>query len=261
MKILRYYSILFFVVLLAGCGENQNIKNLRFGDLAPKGKWQATDKTTISLSIYLFEMSEDKYPKVMAELNEANDVPIDYEDSENFMANGLISGGGNKKTWAKIAKALIAAKVRIAKQITILMDENTSENIEIVQLPQQTSIDYRTADNAWAGIGLPQGSILLKLSTESIIGLKQVCKINVTPVYETKLEQNKSQGRKKTNWQYAFDSTAVSATVRRGQFIFLAPETENNPQNGPLVGKIMFCNETEKPVVRFCLIICGLIND
>ena len=260
MKILRYISILpVLALILAGCGEKQNmrLKEIEFSDLLPKEHKLRTDKTVVSLFVYMFEIDKNKYPQVLDGLKEANDLSVKYYDWNNFAANGLVSGGGDMNTWGILAKNLADADALVAKRTSVLMDLNSSEEIEIAELTQPGSVSYCTADKAWAEIGLPKGSVVLEISTKSLIGLKQSCKLEIKPVYKT-------ADRKISGWEFAFDSIAVSAAVRPGQFVFLAPDTENvdvpEQTTGSVTGKMIFCSVNGRPVVRFCLIACGLIN-
>ena len=246
--------------------------NIRYQDLIPKENRQPTDKAVIGLYIIVFELDKDKYPQVLQGLNEVNDLPVGYEDRNNFSANGLVSGGGDRKTWIKLAKILAEAEVRIIKRVSALIDENSSDDIEIAESAEPRTIRYQTADKAQAGIGLPQGTISLHIDTKSLIGLKQVCKLGITPVFKTKIADNASEAQKKDNWKFTLDSIAVNAPVRPGQFVFLSPDTENFPRQGlPVAGEMIFCSKraaaswaaTDEPkiIIRFCLIAGSLIND
>lgn len=267
MKILKSIPVLLvFAVILSGCGEIQKKnqwEDTRLEELVPKERRFRADKAIVGLSIYVLQFNAGKYPQVLEAMHQANNLPISYDDTKNFAANQVICGGGDMNTWAKISKSLADSNTTVIKRINIYMDEDTSEVVEVAQLTEGGSISYRTGDNAWAVMGLPQGSIVLDITTKSLIGLKQACKLEVRPIYKTSVKKLRVPRRR--GWEFAFDSINFSANVRPGQFVFLAPEmkdTDASKQDAPPVaGRMIFYSDGDKPVVRFCLIACGLIND
>ncbi|HBG28385.1 MAG: hypothetical protein A2Y10_11195 [Planctomycetes bacterium GWF2_41_51] len=256
-----------FALIFAGCGEKPEPKNqwedIKLEDLMPQGRPQQSEKAIVGLSVFFFQLDADKYQQVQNAMHNIDGLTINLQDTGNFNANGLICGGGDFDQWRKIAASFANTNTTIAKKITFFMDAGTTEIIETAKITESASVSYRTAENASAMIGLPEGSFVLKLSTQTLIGLKQACKLEIKPSYKTIAK--KSNNKKVAGWEYAFDSANISATIRPGQFVFLAPQSsiiEDAEQAFPTdLGQRLFAVKDGKDVIKFCLIFCGLIND
>jgi len=266
MKTLRYCCILLFLsVLLLGCKESQSRKKTRLTDLIPKDRSASTDKSTVGLYIYVFELDRDRYPLVLEGLYDVNDLPVEYDSSNSFAGNGFISGGGDITTWAKLAQILTDSQAKVAKRTITYISENISGDVVITSLDKPSSVRYHQGGDASIGIGLPAGNVSLRLNTKPLIGLKQICRLNITPVYKAEIVSDKKQKSGKTQpmaWEFPFSSTSLNVPLRPGQFVYIAPNPTNFPQEGPAaVGQMIFCSDKPKPVIRFCLVACSLIND
>jgi hypothetical protein len=266
-KILRYCFILLIMsVLLTGSAEGRGKKKppekIKIQDILPKGPLGSREGVAVGLYIYVFELDSSKYLSVRMGLNDVNDLPVEYKDFDGFAGNGLVSGGGDINTWRNFAKVLSDANARVVKRISVYINPDANEEVAIADLKEPAYISYRIGDDISTGVGLPAGTIALRIAAKPLIGLKQVCRLDIVPVFMTKITDKKPKNRKNPNWEYVFDSTAVSTPIRPGQFICIAPDTDNFPRHGlPVTGKLIFCSDNTKSVVRLCLIACGLIND
>jgi hypothetical protein len=266
VKILRYCSILLLLtVLLSGCTEKQagekTREKVKLADLIPKDSSGSKENSTVGLYVYVYQIDRDNYPSVQQELSQAADLPVEYEDSKSFSSNGLIGGGGDINTWAKLAQVLTDAQAAIIKRTITYISDNTDDDILITELTEPGSVRCYSGGDTSAGMGLPAGTVWLRINSKPLIGLKQSRRINIMPIYKAEAISN-DKNPKNPTWEFPFSSTSLKVPLRPGQFVFIAPDAANFPQEGlPLIGKMIFCADKPKPVVRFCLVACSLIND
>jgi hypothetical protein len=271
MKIRYFVILLVFAGFLSGCKERQISKKpfnskVNIEDLMPEKFVSDTNNSAVGLYIYIFQFDQHNYPSAFQGLREANDLPVEYwKGSGSFAANGLISGGGDRDAWSKLAQVLTNAQAVLAKRTIAYMNFNTDEDIVIARLSRPVSVAYHSASDASAAIGLPLGTVSLRVNAP-LTDLKQACKLSITPVYlpQTQSEVTPDEtlkAPKNPAGQFAFNSAAINVTLRPGQFVFIAPDT--GIPSGPLstLGQMMFCSQQGSPIVTFCLIACGLIND
>ncbi len=266
MKILKYIPILIFVLISAGCNEQKkkdHWQDISIEDLVPKGGPKHTTDTIVGLSVFVFEADSGRYLSVQSAMVGTSELQVDASDSINLAANGLICGNGDTKNWPQISKSLADANAVVVKRVTMFMTENVNEQIEIAQFPQGASVCYQADDKTTTAIGVPEGDVLLDINAKSLIGLKQVCQLEIKPIYKT--IQKKVEEKRIPSWQYMFDSISCKSPVRPGQFVFLSPqldEFETSKQSAIAnVGKLIFTNKQNGKRVKFCLIVCGLIKD
>jgi len=271
VKILRYCSILLFLAMLvSGCTGRQSWKKswekTQVKDLLPEDRYGDKNSSIINLYIYVFEIDKEKYPLVLNAIKDVNNLPVKYKDSGSFLSNGLIGGGGNRTTWAKFSQVLSKAQVRMTKRTSFYMNENMDNDIVIAELAQPGSICYRSGGGVSAGIGLPAGTVALRLNAKPLIGLKQICGLDITPVYKTNIAADKNKkAQKNSGWEFVFDEIAINVPIRPGQFVCIAPDTAGFSSrfigSPPAAGEMIFCSAKPKPVVRLCLVACSLINN
>jgi hypothetical protein len=266
MKILKYIPVLIFVLVLAGCQEQAKKKHwqdVSFDELMPHGRAANTKDVIVGLSLFIFEVDSGKYLDVQSALGGQSDLQVDASANISLAANGMLCGNGDTQNWPRIARSLEDANATVLKRVTLFMTEGISEQIELTNFPQGTSV-YYTADNKTsAAIGLPAGSVILDINTKSLIGLKQACRLEIKPIYET--IKRKVEEKRIPSWQYAFDSIGSKSTIRPGQFVFLSPAVDDfataEPRVFKNVGEMIFANRYDEERVKFCLIVCGLIKD
>jgi hypothetical protein len=266
VKILRYcYILLFLAVMLSGCTENRRKEKTSLADLIPKDDSASKDKSAVGLYIYVFELDMDKYPLVLEGLHDVNDLPVEYETSGSFAGNGFVSGGGDVTTWSKLAQIIVDSKARVAKRTITYISEGVDGDVVITALDKPGSVRYYQSGDASIGIGLPAGNISLRFNTKPVIGLKQIRKLNITPVYKAEIVPDKKQKSGKVQspaWEFPFSSISLNVSLRPGQFVYIAPNSADFSQEGPAAtGQMMFYSNKPKPVVRFCLVAYSLIND
>ncbi len=268
MKILRYCSILLLLAVLLpgsaeGIGWKKPFNKVKISDLAPKDHSGDAKNSIVNVCVYVFELDRDQYPSVLAGLGEANDLSVKYEDSGSFFGNGLVSGGGDRDTWRKFAQILTDAQARMIKRVNLYMNQNIDNDVAIIDMEEPGNVCYRSGKDTSAEIGFPAGTVWLRINAKSLIGLKQICGLDITPIYKARMISDKNRKEQESfGWEFIFGSTAINVPVWPGQFVCIAPNTANFPLEGlPITGKMMFCSDKPKPVIRFCLIACSLIND
>jgi len=267
MRTLRYcFVLLFLAAILPGCRESQSRGKTRLADLIPKDPSASENKSSVGLYIYVFELNRDKYPSVLDGLYDVNDLPVEYENSGSFAANGLVGCGGDITTWAKLAQILVDSKARVAKRAITYISDGIDDDVVMAVLDKPGSVRYHQSGDSSIGIGLPVGNVSLRFNAKPVIGLKQIRRLDITPVYKAQAAADKKQKGGKVQpppaWEFPFSLTSLNVSLRPGQFVCIAPDPANFPQEGPTaVGQIMFRSDKPKPVIRFCLVACSLIND
>ncbi|MCE5339623.1 MAG: hypothetical protein LLF92_00660 [Planctomycetaceae bacterium] len=266
MKILKYIPILIFMLILAGCNEQKKVdhwQNVSINDLMPKGGPARTKDTIIGLSVFVFEADSGRYLAVQSAMAGTSELQVDASGNINLAENGMICGNGDLQNWPGIAKSLADANAVIVKRVTLFMTENVSEQIELAGFPQGASVCYQTDNKTTAAVGLPEGSVLLDINAKSLIGLKQVCQLEIKPIYKT--IRKKVEEKRIPAWEYLFDSIGCKSPVRPGQFIFLSPQIDDIKTSEQKaianVGRLIFTDKQKENRVKFCLIVCGLIKD
>lgn len=266
MKMTKYIlSLTLIAMVLSGCGEPKAKKgknqwqDVSLRDLMPKEQTGLAGKGIVGLSLFMFEVEQSKYPKVQAAMSDASELPVTYADELSIRDNGIICGGGGINGWAKIAKSLADSNATVTKRSTIFMDENTSEQVDVAEFPQGTSVNYRSGKKTESAMGLPAGMAYIGIQANSLIGLKQVSRLQISTIYRTNTK--KVEDKRIGGWDYAFDSIKFSLPVRAGEFIFMAPQTETQDNILPSVGRMIFTNKQNESKVKFCIIVCGLIKD
>lgn len=256
---------MFLTILLSGCGESRSRKKINLTDLIPKDISASEDKSAVGLYVYVFELNSDRYPLVLEGLYDVNDLPVEYENFGSFTDNGFVSGGGDIISWTKLAQILTDSQARITKRTITYISANIDNDVVITVLNKPCPVRYQQGGNASIGIGLPAGDVSLRFNAKPVIGLKQICRLNITPVYKAEIVTDKEQNNGKMQpalWEFPFSLTSLNALLRPGQFVYIAPDPANFPQEGPeAIGQIIFCSNKPKSVVRFCLVACSLIND
>jgi hypothetical protein len=266
MRPLRYFCILLFLAVLVFARQGLGREKTRITDIIPKDQSANKDKASIGLYVYVFELNRNRYSSVFDVLGDINDVPIEYKDFESFAGNGLVGCGGDTETWPRLAQILVDSKAELVRRTIVYISEDISDDVVLTVLDKSGSVSYRQggSDDA-GGIGLPAGNVSLRFNTQPLIGLKQIRKLNITPVYKAQTVPDKKQtsGKKQPAlWEFPFSLISFDISLRPGQFVCIAPDPAKFPQAGPeAIGQMIFCSNKPKPVVRICLIACSLIND
>lgn len=252
-------------MLVSGCQRSQSREKTRITDLIPKDRSVNENKSAVGLYVYIFELDRDRYPSVLDGLYDINDLPVEYKDSGSFADNGLVSCGGDIITWATLAQILVDSKARVARRTITYISDGIEDDVVIAVLDKPSSVRYHQGGGSSIGIGLPAGNISLRFSTTPVIGLKQIRRISVTPVYKAEIAPAKEQtsGKKQpVLWDFPFILTSLEVSLRPGQFVCIAADPANFPKEGPeAIGQMMFLADKPRPVTRFCLVACSLIND
>ncbi|PKL51063.1 MAG: hypothetical protein CVV39_00520 [Planctomycetes bacterium HGW-Planctomycetes-1] len=265
MNTLRYFYILLFLAVLVFARQGLGREKTRITDIIPKDSLLNEDKAATGLYLYVFELDRDKYPAVLDVLYDINDLPVEYVNLGSFAGNGLVSCGGDIETWTKLAQILVDSKAKPVKRTIAYINDGINDDIVLAVLDKPGSVSYRQSGSDSIGIGLPAGNVSLRFNTKPLIGLKQIRRVSITPVYKAEIAPDKKQmsGKKQpVLWEFPFSLASLSVSLRPGQFVCIAANPANFPQQGPeAIGQMMFCSNKSKPVIRLCLVACSLIND
>lgn len=259
--------VLLLISFLAGCiGSNAPSlkvwKDIKASELISQQQPSENKTMTVSMYIYLFEIRADKLTEIQEQISRTDTLPVKYNDPAAFSANGLVGCAGDRISWQKIAQLLAQSQPEIKKRINLLITENIPDDIIIAETPQPVSVIYRS-DSATAGIGFDAGQIVLRIKAEPLIGLRQFCRLDITPVYRTGVAQNtKRQPFGRDNYEFAFESAALNVCLRPGQFVLLAPAIAQSQQIGTqTIGDYLFYPQSPQNTANLCLIACSLINN
>lgn len=260
-------SAVFFLILFsAGCiHSNRSIpdfpQDVRVSELVGQQQLSENKTITVGLQLYLFQIRTDKLTEIQEQISRTDALPVKYSNPNIFPANGLIACAGDRTAWQKIAELLAQSQPEIKRRISLLITENITEDIVISETLQPVSVFYRS-NSTISGIGFDTGQVVLRIKATSLIGLRNICRLDVVPVYKVGPEQKtKKQPINQNICEFAFESAAFNVRLQPGQFVLLAPaEMQPDQTDAKTTGNIMFYSQYPG-TVSLCLIACNLIND
>jgi hypothetical protein len=258
----RFYLALAVTVLTAfvsGCVRSRlDIwHDIKAAELIGRQQLEQSKVRTAGINIYILQISSDKLTELQDIIVKTDALPVKYNASDAFWANGLASCGGGKNDWQKINEFLSDSQFKIEKSVSLYAVENVADDVIITKTSQPVSILYRSEPPATAGIGLEAGRVVLRLTTKPVIGLRGVCSLDIRPAYKTGLEKNEKAGS-----EFVFDAAAMSVQIRPGQFILLGPGSVKSPSNDmQTIGDLMFWPKESENVITLYLIACNLIKE
>ncbi len=259
-------TVLFLILFLAGClrsdSWSQKIwQDVKATDLISRQQLPENKSMTAGLNIYVFQILTDKLTEIQELITQTDTLGIEYGNINTFLANGLIGCAGDSESWQKIGQLLSQSEPVVRRRISVLVTENISEDVVISDTLQPSSVFYYSGGSATAGIGFDTGQIILRLRATSLIGLRQICNLQVIPVYKTDTEQKtKKQSAGQDSYEFVFDSAALNVRLRPGQFALLASATETAQTDIKTTGDIMFYPEGSGNTVNLCFIACNYVN-
>jgi hypothetical protein len=260
-------AVSLLISLLTGCtssnASSRKIwKDIKASELISQQQLSENKTITVGLYIYLFRIQADKLMELGEQISRTDALPVKYEDRAAFSANGFAGCAGDRISWLKIAPILAQSLPEVKKRINLLITENIADDIVIAELPGPVSVIYRWG-SATAGIGFDAGRMVLRIKAEPLIGLRQVCRLDVTPVYITGvIQKTKKQPASRANYEFAFESAALNARLQPGQFVLLAPAQMQTDQTGTkILGDIMFYSQSPQHTTNLYLIACSMINN
>jgi hypothetical protein len=259
-------AVFFLISFLAGCISSNTSsrkvwKNVKMPELISQQQPSENKSMFVGLYIYIFHIQADKLTEIQEQISRTDALSVKYNDPAAFSANGLVDCAGDRTSWQKIAELLAQSQPQTREHINLLITENIINDIVVAQTPRPVSVTYYS-NGATAGIGFDAGRIALRLKVSSLIGLRQVCRLDITPVYKTGLGQKaKKSSVEQENYEFAFESAALNVRLQPGWFVLLAPaQTQTDPNIAQTIGDIMSYSQTDSNAVNLCLIACNLIN-
>lgn len=263
-KVYLALTVTVLITFTSGCVSSNRSRldiwhNLKAAELIGRQQLEEAKERTVGMNIYILQISSDKLTELQDILNQATVLPVKYNASDAFWANGFASCGGGKNDWQKINKFLSDSQFKIEKSIGLYAVENIAEDVVVAETSQSVSILYRSEPPATAGIGLEAGSFALRLTAKPVIGLRGVCKLDIRPVYKIGFEKSE---RKNARSEFVFDAAGMSVQIRPGQFVLLGPGSIKSPSNNmQTIGDLMFWSRNSEKVINLYLIACNLIKE
>ena len=173
----------------------------------------------------------DKLTELQGLIAQTGTIDVKYGDADAFLANGLISCAGDRISWQKIGQLLSQSQPEIKRRISLLVTENMTDDVVISENLQPVSVVY-LSEGTTTGIGFGTGRIVLRIKVSPLIGLRQICRLDITPVYKAGSEQTTKKrpaGRK--SYEFTFDSAALNVRLRPGQFLLHCPCPDRGAAN------------------------------
>jgi hypothetical protein len=261
-----FLCLLVTIVLLfsAGCVSSDTSaldpwRDIKTGELIDRQKME--DKyMTVGLNIHVFRIPTDGLTKLQELIAQTDTISVKYSDPDAFLANGLISCAGDRASWQKIGQLLLQSQPEIQKRINLLVAENMPDDVIISETLQPVSVIY-FSEATTTGIGFGAGRIALRIKAIPLIGLRQICGLDITPVYKTGCEQQEAkQSADRQSCGFVFDSAALNVRLRPGQFLLVAP-AEIQQADTQTIGNITFYPESPESTVGLCVVACGLVKN
>jgi hypothetical protein len=255
-------AVLLFIPFLSGCtGFSQKPwRNTNTAELINRQQPLEDKSMTVGLHIYLFRIQTNKLPQIQNQISQTDTLPVKYNDPDAFLANGLIGCQGDRASWQKIAQLLALSQSKTIKHINIQMTENMAEDIVIAEAVKPVSVIYYS-NNAAAGINFDAGQMVLRLKVSPLIGLRQACRLDVTPVYKIIGRESKKLQSSEKNREFIFDSAALSVRWQPDRYVLIAPANAKEEQNeAQTIGNIISYRQTPEDTADLCLIACDSID-
>jgi hypothetical protein len=262
-----FIVLLFISFLTGGTGSNVSSRkpwlDIKASELISRQQLPERKAINVSLHIYLFQIRTDKLAQIQEQFSQPYTLPVKYNDPCAFWENGIIGCAGDRTSWQKVAALLTQSQPETKKHISLLIDENAAQDIVVTQVPRPVSIVYRSGSTI-AGIGFDTGTVILRIKVNSLIGLRQACRLDVTPVYRTDAARQKAKKIlvRRENREFIFESAAFNVRLQPGQFVLLVPaEKQTDQAESQTISNILFYPQTTKNTANLCLIACNLINN
>lgn len=259
-------TISLLISLLTGCSGSKTSsgeiwKDTKVPQLIDKQRQLENKTMTVGLYICLFRIQTNKLVELGEQINLIDSLPVRYSDHDAFSANGFTACAGDGTSWPLIDRILEQSQPQAKKRINLLVAENLSEDVVIAELPSPVSVVYK-AGKGTAGIGFDSGQMVLRIKAEPLIGLRQVCRLNVTPVFVSgPIQKIKKQPASQTDSEFVFESAAFNAHLQPGQFILLAPaQIKSDPAVIPTPADLAFYSQNFPNTADLYLIVCSMIN-
>ena len=261
---MRKFCSIFIVVFIffLGCENSKQSrpsvqKDVTVRELIANQQFDQIKAKTIALGIYTFQISSARLPEIQNLICRTNTLPLAYNAKEAFSLNGLIACSGDKNDWQRISGAIFKSTPRIAKSVSLYAVEDVNDDVAITQIPQQESVLYYAGQDKTTGIGLDGGQIMLRIKTSSLIGLRQVCRVDITPVYKgIKSPVNQDGG------EFIFESAQVAGRLGVGQFVLIAPAAVRAGQGeSRTLGDLICYPQKPGKTVNVYLINCNQIKE
>lgn len=264
-------------LVLTGCNGPEKNKSIwedtKIGDLAPShsGK-RAGDQLlkTINFDIYIFDIPAENISalddvwRILQGSNFAGSrytKPFRFNDYDAFGANSFLVGFGKIQMWNKISDLLRVAGGEKVKTVSLLLFDGQADDLDIARLRNEQTIFYISSAGSMEGATVGPGTLALRVKAEKIPGFRDVCNVDVLPVFSPPMRRSIAQlaGREKTT-DFLFTSVGFKLKMSPGHFFFLGPEKYISDQI--TLASLFFSRTRPKaePVVRTYLIACMMIT-
>jgi hypothetical protein len=255
------------VLVLTGCGTPEKDepvwKQVKLDDLAPPADAKHPHGQllkTINLNICVFEMPTKN-------IDALNDIwqmlytkPLEFNNYDAFCANSFLVGFGQIQTWDKIADILHYAGGKRIETVSLLLPDGQTNDFTIAKLDKKETVFYISTAGSMEGTTIGPGRLALRIKVEKIPGSKDVCRVNVLPVFPSPISSPIPQLAKQAkSAEFLFTPVAFSLKMSPGDFVFLGPEKYID--NQITLGSLSFSRPGRKPTVRLFLLICTRIID
>lgn len=266
---MKKYRVIFFIIFVffLGCENSRHSKlksskNVTVGELIANQQIEQTKVKTVVLDIYTFQIDSARLPEIQNLICLTKTLPIVYNTKDTFLLNGLIACAGNGNDWDRISRPIFKSTPRIAKSTTLYSVEGVSDDVMITRISEPESILYYAGQSKTAGMGLDAGQIMLRTKTSSVIGLRQVCNVDIMPIYKTGFSQGIKSPVDANGGEFMFESAQAACRLGAGQFILIAPATVRAGQGESRTLGDVICYPQKPPkTVNVYLINCNQIKE
>jgi len=252
-------SWLVIFVLFSGCSdESANSKHslssvrqdIKAGELLPRQQFDRRDNLNVRLQIYTFYISEEGYAELSEVFDKAGQLGFEYSDEKDFIANGLVTTGGDMLAWNFLSKVLTKEQAKVASHMSLQTLEGMSEDVFISRLEAPSNVHY-SSGGVVSGLSLVPGEFVLRLKPEPLIGLRRATRLDIETVYKTSIAERGKFG------EFVFEAVDCRVRLSPGQFILMGPRVWKADYD--FLGDKMFFPERSVSAVHFCVIVCDSI--
>jgi len=209
----------------------------------------------LQFNVYVFSVPRANFRDVKGIWAKLSTKQIRFNGGNLFNENGFLAGFGQAAAWPPVAEKLKNADSKNLKTINLIMLDNSTERILLLQSDSEQNIFFKAQDNQLNGVTLGPGEAMLRITAATIPDKRGVCNLTIEPTFNPSA---KPSSPLVDNEEIVFNSVSLTAQMSAGDFLLLGPA--NYASQGMTLSSIFF-SSGDKSSAQLYLIICLGVNN
>lgn len=257
----RIIAIVWLCLLCFGCqpppAQEPVWENVKFSELRSphKTKDGQNPESMLQFKVYTFLVPADNLAGIKEIWTNLLTKQMHFNNPELFEQNGFVAGFGQAESWKNVAKKLRAAESKNLKTIDLIIPDNNTDHIFLLENEAEKNIFYKAQGNQVSGVTLGKGELALRVTASTIPDMRGVCRVTVEPSFHDTTKHNLMPGKPE---EIIFNTASLNAKMTPGDFILLGPANYTE-QDMTLAG--VFFSVPDKSAVQLYLIMCAGVNN